>query len=60
VLGIKSDGVLEESDGGGGLLIGQQLGKGEPGVIIDGDMESLPAANWRRPRRRPSPRIETC
>lgn len=43
VLGIKSHGVLEESDGGGGLLIGEQLGEGETGVIIDGDMESLPA-----------------
>jgi hypothetical protein len=43
VLGIKSNGVAQESEGSFGFLVGQQLGEGEAGVIIDGDMERLPA-----------------
>src|ERR1035438_1237349 len=29
--------------GGWGLLIGEQLGEGEAGVVVDGDMQGLPA-----------------
>jgi len=34
---------VEESDGAAGGLIREELGEGETGVIIDGDVEELPA-----------------
>ena len=43
VLGVEGDGGLQESDGGLALLVGQHAGEGEAGVIVDGDMQSLPA-----------------
>ena len=43
VLSIKSQGVLQEGDGTLVSLIGQELGEGQAGVVIDGDMESFPA-----------------
>lgn len=35
--------MVQEGDGGLGLLVGQQLGKSQPGVIVDGDMQRLEA-----------------
>jgi len=41
--GIEIHGLAQEVDGGSGLLIGQQGGEGEAGVVVDGDMQSLEA-----------------
>jgi hypothetical protein len=43
VVGVPGDGSLEEAAAGVCVLAGEQLGVGEPGVIIDGDMQVLPA-----------------
>jgi len=43
VLGIEVQGLAQEVDGGGGLLVGQQLGEGEAGVVVDGDVQGYPA-----------------
>ena len=37
------EGLVEEGDGGGGLLVGQHLGEGEAGVIVDSDVQGLKA-----------------
>ena len=37
------NGILEEGDGGVGLLIGQDLSEGQAGVVVDGDMQGLPS-----------------
>ena len=34
---------MEEGDGTAGGLVREELGEGETGVIINGDMEELPA-----------------
>ena len=47
VLGIEGDGGVQESDGGLALLVGQHAGEGEAGVIVDGDVQSLPAGELR-------------
>ena len=39
----KVNGILEEGDGGVGLLIGQDLSEGQAGVIVDGDVQGLPS-----------------
>ncbi len=47
VLGVEGDGGVQESDGGFALLVGQHAGEGEAGVIVDGDVQSLPAGELR-------------
>jgi hypothetical protein len=47
VLGIEGDGGAQEGDGGFGLLVGQHAGEGEAGVIVDGDVQGLPAGELR-------------
>ena len=47
VLGVEGDGGAQEGDGGLGLLVGQHAGEGEAGVIVDGDVQSLPAGELR-------------
>jgi hypothetical protein len=42
-LGVEGDGGAQEGDGGLGLLVGQHAGEGEAGVIVDGDVQGLPA-----------------
>ena len=41
VAGVEGEGVAQEAEGGLGLLIGQQLGEGQAGVVVDGDMQGL-------------------
>src|SRR5229473_4964054 len=43
VLGVEGDSGAQEGDGGFALLVGQHAGEGEAGVIVDGDVQSLPA-----------------
>ena len=43
VLGVEGYGGVQEGDGGLALLVGEHAGKGEAGVIVDGDVQSLPA-----------------
>ena len=43
VAGEEAKGGVEESDGAAGGLIGEDLSESETGVIIDGDVEELPA-----------------
>ena len=43
VLGVESEGGVQEGEGGVDGLIGQHAGEGEAGVIVDGDVQSLPA-----------------
>src|SRR5438093_7910105 len=47
VLGVEGDGGAQEGDGGFGLLDGQHAGESEAGVIVDGDVQSLPAGELR-------------
>jgi len=47
VLGVEGDGGAQEDDGGFALLVGQHAGEGEAGVIVDGDVQSLPAGELR-------------
>jgi hypothetical protein len=47
VLGVEGDGGAQEGDGGFALLVGQHAGEGEAGVIVDGDVQSLPAGELR-------------
>ena len=47
VLGVEGDGGVQEGDGGLALLVGQHAGEGEAGVIVDGDVQSLPAGELR-------------
>jgi hypothetical protein len=60
VLGVEGNRGVQEGDSGMALLVGQHAGEGEARVIVDGDVQSLPAGELGRPRRRPSPRMETC
>ena len=34
---------MEEGDGARGGFVGEELGEGEAGVVVDGDVEVLPA-----------------
>src|SRR6266567_4851586 len=43
VLGVEGNGGTQEDDGGFSLLVREHAGKGEAGVIVDGDVQSLPA-----------------
>src|SRR6266478_1110611 len=47
VLGVEGDRGAQEGDGGFALLVGQHAGEGEAGVIVDGDVQSLPAGELR-------------
>jgi hypothetical protein len=47
VLGIEGDGGAQKGDSGFGLLVGQHAGEGEAGVVVDGDVQSLPAGELR-------------
>jgi hypothetical protein len=38
----ESEGGVKEGDGAAGGLIGKELGEGNAGVIVDGDVEELP------------------
>ena len=38
----KVNRILEEGDGGVGLLIGEDASEGQAGVIVDGDVQGLP------------------
>lgn len=40
--GEKINGFLEKGDGGIGFLIRKDLGEGQAGVVVDGDMQSFP------------------
>ena len=46
-LGEESDGGTEEGDGSIGLLVGQDAGEGEAGVVVDGDMQRFPTSKLR-------------
>ncbi len=43
VLGVEGNGGVQKGDGSFALLVGQHAGEGEAGVIVDGDVQSLPA-----------------
>jgi hypothetical protein len=45
---IERDGAAQETDGGGGLLVREDLGVGQPGGVIDGDVDAFPAVVPRR------------
>ena len=47
VLGIEGNGGAQELDGGESGLVGQHAGEGEAGVIVDGDVQGLPAGKLR-------------
>src|SRR5712692_4077155 len=47
VLGVEGDGGVQEGDGGWALLVRQHAGEGEAGVIVDGDVQGLPAGELR-------------
>ncbi len=47
VLGVEGDGGMQEGDSGWALLVGQHTGESETGVIVDGDVQSLPAGELR-------------
>ena len=47
VLGVEGDGGVQEGDSGWALLVGQHAGEGEAGVIVDSDVQSLPAGELR-------------
>ena len=46
VPGEEGEGGVEESDGAAGGLVWEELSEGEAGMIIDGDVEKLPAGAW--------------
>ncbi len=54
VLGVEGDGGTQEGDGGFALLVGQHEGEGEAGVIVDGNVQSLPASELRAAVPHPS------
>jgi hypothetical protein len=47
VLGIESHGGAQEGDGGVGFLVGQHAGKSQAGVVVNGDVQGLPAGELR-------------
>jgi hypothetical protein len=61
LLPIPGEGALEEADAGLGILARQQLGIGQPRVVVDRDVQVLPAdppvALGTRPARSPSTRL---
>ena len=42
VPGKEGEGGVEESDGTASGLVGEELGEGEAGMVVDGDVEELP------------------
>ena len=47
---VVSDRGVEESDGGVAAFSGQDLREGEAGVVVDGDVNELPASTATGPR----------
>ena len=43
VEGVEADGLLQGGDDAGDLFIGQDAGEGDPGAIINGDMQGFDA-----------------
>ena len=43
VAAVEGEGAAEEADGGRGFLVGEHLGVGEAAVVVDGDVDVLPA-----------------
>ena len=41
VAAVEGDGAAEEADRGCGFLVGEDLGVGEPAVVVDGDVDVL-------------------
>ncbi len=46
VPGKEGEGGVEESDGAAGGLVREELGEGETGMVVDGDVEELPTGAW--------------
>ena len=47
VQGVEGECGVQEGDGGFALLVGQHAGEGKAGVIVDGDVQRLPAGELR-------------
>ena len=47
VISVEGNGSAEESDGSLGGLVGKHAGESETGVVVDGDVQSLPAGKLR-------------
>jgi hypothetical protein len=47
VLGVEGDGGVQEGNCGLALLVGQHAREGETGVVVDSDVQSLPAGELR-------------
>ena len=47
MLSAEGDGGAQKGDGGSTLLVGQHTGENEAGVIVDGDVQGLPAGELR-------------
>ena len=45
VAGEERERAAQEPDRGGGLLVGEHLGVGQPGAVVDRDVDELPAAS---------------
>ena len=43
VTAVVGDGAAEEADRGGRFLVGEHLDVGEPAVVVDADVDVLPA-----------------
>ena len=54
---VEGDCAAEEADGGGGLLVGEDFGVGEAAVVVDRDVDVLPAAGAVDVRRCAPPEI---
>lgn len=46
VSGVEVDGLLESGQDAGCFFVREERGKGEAGVIVDGDVETLDAGAW--------------
>ena len=44
---VERDRAVEERDDGGGLLVGEHLGVGQAGAVVDRDVHVLPADRLR-------------
>jgi hypothetical protein len=49
VAGKEGEGAAEEPDRGGCLFVGEDLGVGEAAVVVDGDVDELPAGLAAQP-----------
>src|SRR5689334_19885756 len=48
---VERDGALEERDGGGRLLVGENFDVGQAGRVIDADVYEFPAGRGAAPAR---------